>query len=357
MTLPRRRFLSLATSAGALAAVSRIARAQTYPARPVRIVVGVAAGSAPDIFARLIGQWLSDRLGQPFVVENRPGGGTNIATEAVVRAAPDGHTLLLVGAPNAINATLYDKLNFNFLRDIAPVGSIVDSPEVIVVHPSVPAGTIPELIAYAKANPGKLSMASPGVGSGPHMSGELFKWMAGINMTHVPYRGGGPAHDRPDRRTGAGHVQRAGRGDRAHQNRQGARAGGHHRDALACSSGYADHGRVRAGLPVGRFLRHRRAKGHAFRHRRQAQQGDQCRACRSRHQGAVCPGGRLDARRFARRLRLIEPSMRRPALASVLAAASARRASLPRCRRASQASPGRRAAPPTARHRRFGPCP
>ena len=159
----------------------------------MRIVVGVAAGSAPDIFARLMGQWLSDRLGQPFVVENRPGAGTNIATETVVRAAPDGHTLLLVSAPNAINATLYDKLNFNFRRDIAPVGSIVDSPEVMVVHPSVPARTIPEFIAYAKANPGKLTMASPGIGSGPHMSGELFKWMAGIDMTHVPYRGGGPA--------------------------------------------------------------------------------------------------------------------------------------------------------------------
>jgi tripartite-type tricarboxylate transporter receptor subunit TctC len=193
MILPRRRFLGLATSAGALAFVSGRARAQAYPSRPVRVLVGVAAGSAPDIFARLIGQWLSDRLGQPFVIENRPGGGTNIATEAVVRASPDGHTLLLVGAPNAINATLYDRLNFDFLRDIAPVGSIVDSPEIFVVHPSVPARTIPELIAHAKANPGKLSMASPGVGSGPHMSGELFKWMAGIDMTHVPYRGGGPA--------------------------------------------------------------------------------------------------------------------------------------------------------------------
>jgi tripartite-type tricarboxylate transporter receptor subunit TctC len=193
MVLPRRRFLRLATSAGALAVVSGFARAQTYPARPVRIVVGVAAGSAPDIFARLMGQWLSDRLGQQFVVENRLGAGTNIATEAVVRAAPDGHTLLLVSAPNAINATLYNKLNFNFRRDIVPVGSIVDSPEVMVVHPSVPAGTIPEFIAYAKANPGKLTMASPGIGSGPHMSGELFKWMAGIDMTHIPYRGGAPA--------------------------------------------------------------------------------------------------------------------------------------------------------------------
>ena len=175
MMLPRRRFLSLATSAAALVAASGIARAQAYPARPVRIVAGTAAGSAPDIFARLMGQWLSERMGQQFVVENKPGAGTNIAAEAVIRSPPDGYTLLLVGAPNAINATLYDKLSFNFLRDIAPVGSIVDSPEVLVVHPSVPAKTIPELIAYAKANPGKLNMASPGIGSGPHMSGELFK--------------------------------------------------------------------------------------------------------------------------------------------------------------------------------------
>ena len=262
MVLPRRQFLRLATSAGALAVFSGFARAQTYPARPVRIVVGVAAGSAPDIFARLMGQWLSDRLGQPFVIENRPGGGTNIATEAVVRASPDGHTLLLVGAPNAINATLYDKLNFNFLRDIAPVGSIVNSPEVLVVHPTVPAKTIPELIAYAKANPGKLSY------------GVSWCWVrtSYVRRTvqidgryrHDPralsWRGTGD--DRPHRGTGAGHVHRAGRGDRAHQKRQGPRAGGHHRNALACSSGYADHGGVRSGLPVGRFLWHRRAKGH-----------------------------------------------------------------------------------------------
>src|SRR5262245_707461 len=192
MTIPRRRFLQFAAVTAFLPATPPVTWAQTYPSRPVRIVVGTAPGSAPDIFARLIGQWLSDRLKQAFVFENRPGAGTNIATEAVVRAAPDGHTLLLVSAPAAINATLYDKLNFNFLRDIAPIGSLVDSPEVLLVHPSVPAATIPALVAYAKANPGKLSMASPGIGSGPQMSGELFKSMAGIDLTHIPYRGGGP---------------------------------------------------------------------------------------------------------------------------------------------------------------------
>jgi tripartite-type tricarboxylate transporter receptor subunit TctC len=159
----------------------------------VRLVVGITAGSAPDIFARLLGHWLSERLGQPFIIENKPGAGTNIATEAVVRAPADGYTLLLVSAPNTINATLYAKLNFDFLRDIEPVGSFVDSPEFLLVNPSVPSATLPELIAYAKAHPGKLMFASPGVGSGPHLSGELFKRMAGIDMTHVPYRGGGPA--------------------------------------------------------------------------------------------------------------------------------------------------------------------
>ena len=164
MKLPRRQFLHLAAGAAALPAVSRIARAQAYPSRPVRIIVGFAAGSTTDIIARLIGQWLSERLGQPFVVENRPGAGGNIGTEAVVRAPPDGYTLLLVGSPDAINATLYDKLNFNFIRDIAPV-AIVRVPNVMVVNPSVPAKTVPEFIAYAKANPGKLNMASAGNGT------------------------------------------------------------------------------------------------------------------------------------------------------------------------------------------------
>lgn len=188
----RRRFLQLAAGAAALP-VSRMATAQAFPARPVRIMVGTATGSAPDILARLMGQWLAERLGQPFVIENRPGAGTNIATEVVVRSVPDGYTLLMVSPPNAINATLYDKLNFNFIRDIAPVGSIIHAPEVMVVHPSVPARTVPEFISYAKANPAKLNMASPGNGSGPHVAGELFKMMAGVDMVHVPYRGGGPA--------------------------------------------------------------------------------------------------------------------------------------------------------------------
>jgi tripartite-type tricarboxylate transporter receptor subunit TctC len=191
MKLPRRKFLHLAAGAAALPVVSRFAWAQSYPTRPVRIIVGFTAGSAPDIVARLMGQWLSERLGQQFLVENRPGAGTNIGTEMVVRAPADGYTLLLVSAPNAINATLYDKLSFNFLRDIAPVAGISRERIVMVVHPSFPAKTVPEFIAYAKANPGKVTMASPGNGSSPHVSGELFKMMAGIDMIHVPYRGGG----------------------------------------------------------------------------------------------------------------------------------------------------------------------
>jgi tripartite-type tricarboxylate transporter receptor subunit TctC len=193
MKLPRRQFLHLAVGAAALPVVSRIASAQAYPARPVRIIVASAAGGAIDIFGRLIGQWLSERLGQQFVIENRPGAGTNIGTEAVVRAPADGYTLLLVSAPAAINATLYEKLSFNFIRDIAPVASISHVPHVMVVHPSFPAKTVPEFIAYAKANAGKINMASAGNGSTPHVAGELFKMMTGVNLIHVPYRGTGPA--------------------------------------------------------------------------------------------------------------------------------------------------------------------
>jgi tripartite-type tricarboxylate transporter receptor subunit TctC len=193
MKIPRRRFLHLATGAVALPAVSRVARAQAYPTRPVRIVVGFAPGGLADIAARLMGQWLSEQLSQPFVIENRQGAGSNIAAEAVVRAPPDGYTLLLVGAPAAINATLYEKLNFNLIRDIAPVAGIVRVPNVMEVNPSVPAKTVPEFIAYAKANPGKLNMASAGIGSADHVSGELFKMMAGVDLLHVPYRGSGPA--------------------------------------------------------------------------------------------------------------------------------------------------------------------
>jgi tripartite-type tricarboxylate transporter receptor subunit TctC len=193
MKLPRRQFLHLAAGAAALPAVSQFAWAQAYPARPVRIIVGFAPGGGVDISARLIGQWLSERLAQQFVVENRPGAATNIATEAVVRAPPDGYTLLLVNAVNAINATFYDNLNFNFLRDIAPVAGIMRVPEVMVVNPSVPAKTIPEFIAYAKANPGKINFASGGAGGAAHVSCELFKMMADVNLIHVAYRGLAPA--------------------------------------------------------------------------------------------------------------------------------------------------------------------
>jgi tripartite-type tricarboxylate transporter receptor subunit TctC len=189
----RRQFLHLTAGAAALPVVSRFARAQPYPTRPVRLIVPVAPGGASDITARLIGQWLSERLGQPFVIENRPGAAGNIGTEAVVRAPADGYTLLMVSSNNAINATLYDRLNFNFIRDIAPVASLGGGPYVMVVNPSVPAKTVPEFIAYAKANPGTISMGSTGIGGGPHIAGELFKMMAGVNLVHVPYRGGGPA--------------------------------------------------------------------------------------------------------------------------------------------------------------------
>jgi tripartite-type tricarboxylate transporter receptor subunit TctC len=191
--LGRRKFLHLAASAAALAAVSRVARAQAYPTRPVRIVVGFAAGGSTDIGARVIGQWLQERLGQPFVIENRPGAGTNIATETVVRAPADGYTLLMIDVSPAINATLYDKLGFVFLRDIAPVASLIRQPQIMLANPSVMTKTVPELIAYAKANPGKITMASAGVGSAGHLVGELFKMMAGVDFVHVPYRGAGPA--------------------------------------------------------------------------------------------------------------------------------------------------------------------
>ena len=190
MTFHRRHFLRLAGATIALPAVSRGALAQAYPSRPVRLVIGYPPGGSADITARLITQWLSERLGQSFIVESRPGGGTNIATEAVINAPPDGYTLLLVAPANAINATLYEKLNHNFLRDIVPVAGLIRFPNVVVVNPDVPVKTIPELIAYAKANPGKLNMASSGNGSTIHMSGELFKMMTGVNMIHVPYRGG-----------------------------------------------------------------------------------------------------------------------------------------------------------------------
>ena len=193
MNLPRREFLHLAAGAAALPAVSRTAWSQNYPSQPVRIIVGFAAGGPNDIVARLMGQWLSERLGQPFVIENRVGAGSNLATQAVVRAPADGYMLLLAGSPNAINATLYTKLNFDFITDIAPVASILRGALIMVVNPSVPAKTLADFIAYAKDNPGKLSYASGGVGGISHLTPELFKKMAGINMVHVPYRGIAPA--------------------------------------------------------------------------------------------------------------------------------------------------------------------
>jgi tripartite-type tricarboxylate transporter receptor subunit TctC len=194
MKLPRRQFVHLAASAATLPALSRIARAQSYPTRPVHIIVALPAGSSPDIVARLMAQWLSERLAQQFIIDNRPGANGNVGTELAVRAAPDGYTLLTPIAANAANATLYNNLSFNFIRDIAPVASIVRVPQVMVVNPSVPAKTVPEFIAYAKANPGKINMASGGIGGTPHVAGELFKMMAGVDMLHVPYRG----NPRPD---------------------------------------------------------------------------------------------------------------------------------------------------------------
>jgi tripartite-type tricarboxylate transporter receptor subunit TctC len=193
MNFTRRRFLHLAAGAAALPAVSRIAWAQVYPTRPVRLIAGFPPGGGVDINARLMGQSLSERLGQAFVIENRPGAGSNMGTEAVVRAAPDGYTLLLATIPNAVNATLYENLNFNFIRDIAPVATISRVPNIMVVHPSFPAKTVPEFIAYAKANPAKVNMASAGNGAAEHVSGELFKMMSGVDLLHVPYRGAAAA--------------------------------------------------------------------------------------------------------------------------------------------------------------------
>ena len=244
MKLPRRKFLHLAAGGAALPAVSHIARAQTYPTRPVRIVVGFPPGGGADITARLIGQWLSERLGQPFIIDNRPGAGSNIATEAVVRATPDGYSLLLVGSYNAINATLYDRLNFNFIRDIAPVATIYYVPNVMAVHPSFPTKTILEFIAYSKSNPGKVNMGSGTPGAAMHISGELFKIMAGIDMVHVFYRGAGPALTD----LLAGQVQvsfptmPASILHRAHQGWQAACARSHHRDALGRAAGHPDRG-------------------------------------------------------------------------------------------------------------------
>ena len=228
----------------------RFARAETYPARPVHVIVGFPPGAASDINARLIGDWLSGRLGQQFIIDNRPGAGSNVGTEAAAHAPADGYTLLLVTPPNAINASLYDNLNFNFLRDIAPVASIMRTPMVMEVNAALPIKTVGEFIAYAKANPGKLNFASSGNGTGSHVAAELFKFMTGVDIVHVPYRGPAQALDRPDQRPGAGDVRRADFVDRPYPRRRSARHRGDHGGALGGTAGRADGGRHRAGLRV-----------------------------------------------------------------------------------------------------------
>jgi tripartite-type tricarboxylate transporter receptor subunit TctC len=303
MKIQRREFLHLVAGAAALPAIPRIARAQTYPTRPVRFIVGFPPGGAADTTARLVGQWLSERLGQPIIIENRAGAAGNIGTEAAVKAPADGYTLLLVVTNNTVNATLYDKLNFNFIRDIAPVASVARVPSVLDVNPAVPVRTVPELIAYAKANPGKLNMGSSGIGSPQHVSGELFKMMTGVNLVHVPYRGGALAV--ADLLAGQvqvvfdvlpesiGHI-RAGKlrsfgGDHCHTFRGIARC--------------PDDIRFRAGLRDKRMVRHWRAPEYARRNHPQAQQRDQRCFGRSQAKSAAFRPGRYCAFRHARRLR------------------------------------------------------
>ena len=274
MKLPRRQFLHLAAGAAVLPAAARFARAQTYPARPVHIVVGFGAGTGLDLYARIIGQWLSERLGQPVVIDNRPGAGTNLATETVVNAAPDGYTLLMASTAAFTNAALYDNLRFNFIRDIAPVASLTRGAFVMVVNPSFPAKTVPEFIAYAKANPGKINMASGGTGTANHVAGEMFKAMAGVDMLHVPYRGDGAAITDLMGGQGPGLFRRArGRG-RTDQDRQAAGARGDDRATLGRVPGDPDRRRVRARLRSEPPQRIGRAQGNARRHHREAQRGD-----------------------------------------------------------------------------------
>jgi hypothetical protein len=274
MNLPRRQFLHLTAGAAALSAVSHFAWAQAYPTRPVRLVVGFPPGGGTDITARLIGQWLSERLGQQFVIENRPGAGSNLATEGVARAAADGYTLLLASTAHAINATLYDRLNYNFLRDIAPVAGIIRVPNVMEVNPSLPPKSVSEFIAYAKANPGKVNYASGGNGTAQHLSGELFKMMTGVVMVHVPYRG-----DAPARPTLSVVVQVMFGSIPPLSNTQGRQAASwhHHRHALEALPD-ARPWRFRPGYEA-RPGRHRRAQEPPPRCR-QAQQGNQCRSHR-----------------------------------------------------------------------------
>jgi tripartite-type tricarboxylate transporter receptor subunit TctC len=242
----RRHFLHLAAATAALPAAPRTARAQAYPARPVRWVVGFAPGSSPDIFARLMGQWLSSQLGQPFVIENRQGAGGNIGTEAAVRAAPDGYTVLLITSANVWNAALYDNLDFDFVRDIVPIAGIVRGLGVMVVNPSFPVKTVPEFLAYAKANPGKINMGSSGIGTPQHLYGELFKMMTGVDLLHVPYRGSPQALNA----LFAGETQERHPADldRAYQGGWPARACGDLGYTLGPAAGYSNRGRIRAGL-------------------------------------------------------------------------------------------------------------
>jgi tripartite-type tricarboxylate transporter receptor subunit TctC len=282
--LLRRQFLQLAGGAAVLPAVSRIASAQAYPSRPVRLIVPVPPGGALDIIARLMGQWLSEKLGQSFIIENRPGGGTNIGVEAVVRAPADGYTLLLVPGSVTANATLYPKLNFDFIRDIIPIALISELPLVMEVNPSFPAKTVPEFIAYAKANPGKISMASGGTGSTSHIGGELLKLRTGIDMLHVPYRGGAPAVT--DLLGGQVQVYFSPLPESIETIKAGKVR------ALAVTTAKRSealpdlHRRVGSGLRSQHLARHRRAQGHPCRDRRAAQLGDQCRSRRPRHQEA-----------------------------------------------------------------------
>ena len=302
MKLPRRRFLRLAASAAAVTTLPRIAQAQAYPTRPVRIIVGFAPGQAIDIVTRIIGQWLSEQLGQQFIIENRPGAGGNIATEAVVRAPPDGYTLLAIGSNNLINATLYQKLNYNFIQDIAPVASIYRVPQVMEVNPSFPAKTVPEFIAYAKAHPGQISFASAGNGSVAHVTGELFKMMTGVNMLHVPYRGAPPALT--DLIAGQVHVMF----DNMPSSIEHIRAGRLRPLAVTATTRWQ-------GLPevptLGDFVpgfetsawAGWRAEEHAGRNHRHAQPGDQRRSRRPDDQGTLCRAWRRSACAVAQRVR------------------------------------------------------
>jgi hypothetical protein len=289
MRFPRRTFMHLAAGAAALPAMAPASLAQTYPSRPARIVVGFPAGGATDIMARLMSDWLTERTGQQFIVENKPGASGSIGTETVAKAAPDGYTLLQVVTPNAINPALFGNLPFDFVRDFVPVIYLARLAYVVVVNPSVPATTLPELIAYAKANPGKINYGSAGAGTPQNITCELFKMMTGVNLVHVPYKGGAPAV--------------ADLLDPADQGRQAARARG---DAGRPSrrSGGRSHGRgVRAGLRGERLRRHQRAPGYTGRDRRFSEQTAQCRARRPQDQGPHRRAGRYADRRHARGVR------------------------------------------------------